>query len=434
MASAGATDSVKSRLTAMCWGLGALDPKLCARVGDELCEMAGLDKFADPKANYVPFASWMQPFMHLLQDATQLGAVRASFNIGQDEENAERDLKRRQETYAREIGQSYSTVRRINGDAIARILAPKIEADIASAKSLDLETGPPAKDAPEADAPLPLDDPPAATGATAATPLPVEPGSSAGSPITASMPQVWIQPRHAAPQRRNKARRRGLSTAILVALVVSAIAAFVIHPRLGNFLHPSAKGSPSASSSNNELDTVLAQITLTNGGTVATTYKGPGDSNPVVDHLQRNSTVLLRCLVRGQTRPTQRGPVNTWYVTVGHGVVAAADTSFWQVDKVTPRCPWNEFGPRTFPAAWIGAAGLAPRAGPKRDAPAVGPSIPEGQLVDVDCEMHSDLMPSPAPGIPPNDLWDRLADGRYVPNISLDTQLDMPTPGLLPCT
>lgn len=61
----------------------------------------------------------------------------------------------------------------------------------------------------------------------------------------------------------------------------------------------------------------------------------------------------------------------------------------------------------------VGSAGLNARSGPGTGFPVVGTTIANGQPIDISCQTKGTLVGVGLPGTP-TDVWDKLADGRYI--------------------
>lgn len=61
----------------------------------------------------------------------------------------------------------------------------------------------------------------------------------------------------------------------------------------------------------------------------------------------------------------------------------------------------------------VGSAGLNARSGPGTGFPVIGPTLANGQPIDISCQTKGTLVGVGLPGTP-TDVWDKLADGRYI--------------------
>jgi hypothetical protein len=83
-----------------------------------------------------------------------------------------------------------------------------------------------------------------------------------------------------------------------------------------------------------------------------------------------------------------------------------------------------------FRVAWTGI-GVYPRSGPSMDTTKVGAALPDGAIVDVDCETTGTTMSDTAGYV--SDIWERLTDGTYIANVFVNTGVDGWTPGIPRC-
>jgi hypothetical protein len=83
-----------------------------------------------------------------------------------------------------------------------------------------------------------------------------------------------------------------------------------------------------------------------------------------------------------------------------------------------------------FRVAWTGI-GVYPRSGPSMDTTKVGAALPDGAIVDVDCETTGTTMTDTAGYV--SDIWERLTDGTYIANVFVNTGVDGWTPGIPVC-
>ena len=80
--------------------------------------------------------------------------------------------------------------------------------------------------------------------------------------------------------------------------------------------------------------------------------------------------------------------------------------------------------------AFTNGQGIHPRSSPSMAASKVGNAVPEGGTVSVVCETEGEAVSNGAANI---FLWDKLADGSFVPNAFLATDTNGRTPGVPAC-
>lgn len=86
--------------------------------------------------------------------------------------------------------------------------------------------------------------------------------------------------------------------------------------------------------------------------------------------------------------------------------------------------------PMTFTVNWT-KIGIFPRSAPSMDSAKVGSAVSDGAQVSAVCETEGQLVSS---DVATNEVWDRLTDGTYLPNVFLATGHQSWTPGLRRCS
>lgn len=82
-----------------------------------------------------------------------------------------------------------------------------------------------------------------------------------------------------------------------------------------------------------------------------------------------------------------------------------------------------------FQIAFTGI-GIYPRSAPSMNAGKVGAALPDGAWVSVACETTGDSVTS---GAGTSDIWEKLSDGTFVPNVFVETGASSWSPGVNRC-
>ena len=179
---------------------------------------------------------------------------------------------------------------------------------------------------------------------------------------------------------------------------------------------------------------------ITTNGTPIYVRSGPSSSASVIGSLPQGATVSFSCYLNGDAVTGPYGTETIWNRLDSGGFVSDSWLSTNSNGPIVPLCDSSPApnpaptptpappAPNQFRIAWT-SIGIYPRASTSMGSTKIGNALQDGTVITVACETKGETVSDKYT----SNIWEKLDNGTYVPNVYVNTGVNGWTPGIPRC-